>query len=153
MAITVTPQTGVILVPQADTVLSGTDPISGRQIRTFDTDQFHEDLRDWEESVEGRAWPLTHTWNSTVTIDGVPYAPQFELVNNYQVEFEEVASPWRVILEGSNNNIASFTVVNDVSIQPTNSAGLIGVGSPTDISNSVWGDSRALTLAKWLGLR
>ncbi len=146
MAISIDWPTGVIFVPKADTVLAGTDPISGREIRSFDTDQFHEDLRDEEETVAGRAWPLTHSYNAAVVIDGVAYAPQLTMVNNYQVEFESVGTPWRVIFTSTNNNIASFSVVNDVSIQPGNSAGLQIVTSgsgvtaqdKTDIINGVW---------------
>lgn len=131
MAISVTWPTGVIFVPQADTVLVGTDPISGREIREFDTDQFHENLRSEEETVAGRGWPITHLYNADVALGGVVYAPQFIMVNNYQVEFEQVAQPWRVIFTGTNNNIADFSVVNNVSIQPGNSVGLqiVPVGS------------------------
>ena len=143
MAISVDWPTGVITVPKADTVLVGTDPISGREIREFDTDAFHEDLRSEEETVAGRAWPITHQWNSAVSLGGVTYAPQFIVVNDYQIEFEEVMTPYRVVFTSTNNNIADFSVVNNVSIQPGNSAGLQLAGSgvtqqdKVDISNEV----------------
>lgn len=127
MAISVDWPAGVISVPKADTVLTGTDPISGREIRSYDTDAFHEALRDAEETAAGRAWPLTHLYNAASTLGGVTYAPQLILVNDYQVEFESVGTPWRVVFTSTNNNIADFSVVNDVSIQPGNSAGLIRV--------------------------
>lgn len=133
MAISVDWPTGVISVPQADTTLIGTDPISGRQIRSYDTDLFHEALRDAEETVDGRAWPITHLYNAEATLGGVTFAPQLILVNGYQVEFESVGTPWRVVFTSTNNNIADFSVVNDVSIQPGNSAGLV----KGDISDQV----------------
>lgn len=124
MAISVNWVTGVVSVPKADTTLTGTDPISGREIRSFDTDQFHVNLRIAEDSLEGRSWPLTHQYNAESTLGGTIYAPQLIMVNSYQVEFEATVTPWRVVFTSTNNNIADFSVVNHVSIQPGNSAGL-----------------------------
>ena len=131
MAISVDWPNGVVFIPKADMPLVGTDPISGREIRELDTDQFHEDLRSQEETVDGRAWPLTHQWNAVSDLSGDLYAPQLKMVNNYQVEFEEDVVAYRVKFTNSNNNIASFSVVNNVSIQPGNSAGLQKVETPT----------------------
>ncbi len=122
MAISVDWPTGVITIPKADTVLVGTDPISGREIRSYDTDAYHEELREQEETVAGRAWPITHLWNAAQSLGGVTYAPQFITVNNYQHEFED--GTYRVVFTSTNNDIADFSVVNNVSIQPGNSAGL-----------------------------
>ncbi len=122
MAISVDWPAGVVLIPKADTILVGTDPISGREIRSFDTDAFHENLRSEEETEAGRAYPITHLWNAEVSLGGVNYAPQFLTVNNYQFEFED--GTYRVVFTNTNNDIADFSVVNGVSIQPGNSAGL-----------------------------
>ena len=122
MAISVDWPAGVITIPKADTTLVGTDPISGREIREYDTDAYHEELREQEETVAGRAWPITHLWNAEVSLGGVLYAPQFLTVNNYQHEFED--GTYRVVFTSTNNDIADFSVVNNVSIQPGNSAGL-----------------------------
>lgn len=128
MAISVNWVTGVISVPKADTVLVGTDPVSGREIRTFDTEQFHKDLRVEEESEDGRpGFPITHSYDSASTIDGVLYAAKFTLNDYYSVEFED--GSYRVVLQNTNNNLAGKTVINQVSIQPSNSAGLIGVST------------------------
>lgn len=144
MAITIDWVTGVVSVPKADTTLTGTDPISGREIRSFDTDQFHVDLRIQEDSLEGRTWPVTHDYNSDATFGGATFAPQFILKNSYTVEFED--GTYRVVFTSTNNNIADYSVVNNVSIQPGNSAGLqtVATGSGvlpsdvTDISDAVW---------------
>ena len=122
MTISVDWPTGVITVPKADTVLTGTDPISGREIRSYDTDAFHLEMRQAEETEAGRAWPRTHDYNAAVTLGGANYSPQVIMINNYQVKFEN--GSYRVVFTSTNNNIADFSVVNDVSIQPGNSAGL-----------------------------
>ena len=132
MAISVDWPAAVVLIPKADTVLVGTDPISGREIRSFDTDAFHEELREQEESEAGRAYPITHLWNAEVSLGGVNYNPQFLTVNNYQFEFED--GTYRVVFTNTNNDIADFSVVNNVSIQPGNSAGLQKVSTGGGLS-------------------
>lgn len=125
MAISVNWPTGIISVPKADTVLFGTDPVTGREIRTFDTEQFHKDLRAIEETDAGRpGFPITHSYDSETIIDGVSYAAKMIISSYYTVEFED--GQYRVILQNTNNNVATVAVVNQVSIQPSNSAGLIG---------------------------
>lgn len=121
MAISVDWPTGVISVPKADTVLIGTDPISGREIRTFDTVQFHVDLRILQDTVDGRVWPRTHGYSET------QFAPDLTMTSYFTVEFED--GTYRVSLIKTNNNIADVSVINQVSIQPNNSAGLIEGGS------------------------
>lgn len=122
MSLSVNWPTGVITVPKADTVLVGTDPISGRQIRTYNSDTFRRELRDLEDDEAGRAFSRTHDYNPQVIFGGVTYAPQLK-VNSayYTVEFED--GTYRVSLQGTNNNIADVSVINSVSIQPNNSAG------------------------------
>jgi hypothetical protein len=130
MAVSITWETGIISVPKADTVLIGTDPASGREIRTYDTDQFHKELRALLESQAGRPFPNTHTHDPQTTIDGVTFAAKI-IINDgyYQVEFEN--GTYRVVFINTNNNIATVSVVNSVSIAPTNSAGLIAGGGST----------------------
>jgi hypothetical protein len=152
VAISITRTTGVVFVPKADTVLSGTDPISGREIRLFDTDQFHQDMRSDDETEEGRAWPITHLYNASVTLAGVVFEPQLEMVNSYQVEFEDTGTPYRVVFTNTNNNIAEFSVINCVSIQPQNAAAA-SPGQADRIATAVWANNLALTLLKWIGLR
>ena len=122
MSLSVNWPTGVITVPKADTVLVGTDPISGRQIRSYNSDTFRRELRDLEDDEAGRVFDRTHDYNPAVTLGGVVYAPQL-IVNSayYTVEFED--GTYRVSLQGTNNNIADVSVINSVSIQPNNSAG------------------------------
>jgi hypothetical protein len=125
MAINIAWETGLISVPKVDTILIGTDPITGREIRTFDTEQFHKDLRSSLESQAGRPFPNTHLYAAETIIDGINYAAKITMnLNYYRIEFEN--GSYRVVLINTNNNIAGGTVINNVSIQPSNAAGLVG---------------------------
>lgn len=104
------------------TLLSGT-------LYELDTDQFRRDLRGLEASVEGMPFVRTHDHNTTYTVAGIEYARKVEIVNSYEVEFEN--GFYSVSLIGSNNNIfdvgAGVLVQNNVQVIPNNSAGLIVV--------------------------
>lgn len=114
--------TGVITVPKSDTVLTGTDPITGREIRSYDTDQFWREIADEFDGVDGRTFPRPWSYNSEVFLSGTTYAPQLIVrFEYYTVEFED--GTYRVILDGTNNNLADVAVINGVSIVPTNSLG------------------------------
>jgi len=118
MAISVNEVTKVITVPQADlTPLGGSD-------YEFDTNAFRLELKNWESSVAGSWRSITHNHNLPVTVGGVTLARVFEIINGYTVLFEDVGSPYRVNLAGSNNNILDVKVLNQVSIASANSAGL-----------------------------
>lgn len=114
--------TRIISVPLSYlTLVSGT-------IYELDTDQFRLDLKALEDDPDqGMPYPQTHTHNTEVTLAGLTLARTVEIINGYTVEFEDGA--YRVSLVGSNNNIADVTVVNNVSIQTNNSAGLITVNT------------------------
>lgn len=116
MAITVDEVTKVISIPQADLLF-----ISG-SLYQLDTDAFRLALRVWESSVPGDWRSITHKHNPPVTVGGVTLARVVEIINGYTITFED--GQYRVILVGSNNNILDVANLNQVSIAPTNSAGL-----------------------------
>lgn len=119
MAVTIDWPTQVISVPQADlTFLSGT-------LYELDTDVFRLALKALEASEAGMAELDTHQHSTTYTIAGVTYARTIEIINGYTVTFED--GQYAVLLTGSNNNIFDEGIINrnQVSIIPTNSAGLI----------------------------
>lgn len=130
----------VISVPQVYlTFVSGT-------LYEMDTEQFREDLKALEESAIGMAFPDTHEHFTTFTIAGDTYARAINIINGYTVTFED--GQYAVKLVGSNNNIFDEGIINrnQVSIIPTNSAGLIqapGGSDPEAIADAVW--SRALS--------
>jgi hypothetical protein len=120
--------TYVISIPQSYlTFVSGST-------YTLDTEQFRLDLRALEESQYGIVNLKTHVHNTEVTIGGITYARFIEILAPYTVTFEN--GNYRVILQGSNNNIWDEGILNlnQVQVIPTNSAGLVSL---TD-QNKYW---------------
>ncbi len=117
MTITVNEVTKVISIPQADLT-----PLGGG-IFTQDTQAFRLELRDWESSTPGAWRSITHKHNLGVTVGGTILAPVIEIINGYTLTYED--GQYRVIFLGSNNNFVDVANVNQVSLVPTNSAGLI----------------------------
>ncbi len=145
MTITVNEVTKVITVPQADLVLQ-----SGITY-TYDTDAFRLELKNWEASEVGGWRQRTHLHNLPVTVGGTTLARTLEIINGYTVTFED--GQYRVILQGSNNNIVDVANVNQVSIVPTNSAGLIDNSTPEQIADAVWQRtiaSSGMSASHWL---
>jgi len=121
MALSFNPLTRTIFVPQADlTFITGS-------LYELDTNAFRLLLKDWEDSADGMVFPDTHRHNTQVTVAGTTYARTLEIINHWKVEFEN--GLYTVRLVGSNNNIFDvengILVRNNVSVIPTNSAGLI----------------------------
>jgi|LGOV01.1.fsa_nt_gb hypothetical protein len=119
MALSIDWITRIITVPQ-----SYLDLVSGA-IYNLDTHQFKKDINDIMDNAEGMVNPDVISHNTVVVLGGIPYARTIEIINGYTVTFEDVGTPYAVNFLGSNNNIADVTNVNNVSIRPNNSAGLI----------------------------
>lgn len=119
MAISIDWATRIISVPQ--TFLSAL----GGSSYQLDTNAFRIALRDIEDNVDGIVFPPTHNHNTKVLLGGIEYARILEMINGYTITFENVGSPYRVFLVGSNNNILDVTNLNNVSVAPNNSAGLV----------------------------
>ena len=125
-------ETKVITVPKSYLLL-----VSG-SVYQLDTNQFRLDLRDLEDEVgEGMLYPNTHNHVAPMTVSGVALARVIEIINGYSITFED--GHYRVILTGSNNNILDVTNVNQVSIAPTNSAGLT---YSKQVEDSAFADAR-----------
>ena len=121
MPITVTWGTKTINVPQSYlTLVSGT-------IYELDSNQMRLDLKALEDDEAGMPFEDTHRHNTEVTIAGITYARTIEIINGYQIEFED--GQYTVIIVGSNNNyhdvLAGVLAQNQGQVIPTNSAGLI----------------------------
>ena len=122
----------VIHVQVSDLTFFGVDPISGRDIYTYDTRELKDDLKDLEASEDGAPYTDTHSHDIPKTLSGVVYAPKLEIIAPYFVEFDDdIESDYAVLLDGTNNNLLDRAVVNSVSIRPNNSAGLIARGTFT----------------------
>lgn len=115
----------LIFVEIADLTLVSPGPPA--PVYALDTDWFRLSLKDLEDDVQGMAWPDTHEHTAPKTLAGVTYARFVEIINGYSVEFEDGA--YGVNLVGSNNNIVDVVVINQVSVRPFNSAGLIQAGT------------------------
>lgn len=124
--------TGVISVPLSDlTALGG-----GRF--GHDLNAFRLALKDLEDDEAGIVYPATHNHNTEVLLSGVTYSRTLEILSPYTVEYED--GSYRVVPSNANHNIADVMVVNQVSIEIGNSAGLqtVAVGSgvlPSDVSD------------------
>lgn len=119
MAISIDWGTKVITVPQ--NFLSLLTGVSYQ----LDTNALRIALKELEESEAGITFPTTHNHNTVVILGGIEYARAIEIINGYTITFENVGTPYKVFLVGSNNNILDVTNLNNVSVAPNNSAGLI----------------------------
>ena len=127
MAITVTPGTMTIYIPQSYlTLLSGLG-VAATEVYELDVDQLRLDLKDWEDSEEGIAEPDTHSHNTEITVSGVTYARVFIIHNGWIVDFEDTGTPYIVSCTGANHNVQDVTdfSAGNVSLLPNNAAGLI----------------------------
>jgi hypothetical protein len=110
----------VIGVPQADLTLVGPG-----QVYEYDMDTFRKALKDLEDGEVGIVFDDTHQHNPPVTISGILLARVVIIINGYTVTFED--GQYAVNLINANTNVSENTNVNQVSIRPQNSAGLIDV--------------------------
>lgn len=143
MAITIDWPTGVISIPQADlTFESGT-------LYSLDTDAFWSTLKALEASEIGMVWTDTHIRTAAVTIAGTTYAPGLQIIAPYTITFED--GQYAVRLDGTNNNLFDEGILNrnQVSVIPTNSAGLQVVTTGSGLS--VMEQTRLLELWQRLG--
>lgn len=107
----------IINIPQSDLV------DLGGGVYKLDLESCHQELRRLEwEFFEGLSQPQIMQYVPPLEAGGVIYARFVLLMNGYTVTFED--GQYAVNLVGANTNIHDFTNVNQVSIRPTNSAGL-----------------------------
>ena len=166
MSLSVNWATKVITVPQ-----SYLTPLGGSYYK-LDVDQFRLDLKDIEDNEEGMVFLDTHRHNTEVTLGGITLARTVEMINGYTITFEN--GQYVVTLTGANNNILDVVNFNQVSIQSSNTAGLIvrEIGSGVtqqdkiDIASLSWNEplnnhttkgtsgnalrvSRAMAIGRW----
>lgn len=120
MAISINWVTGVIFVPRADGVLLSTVP---NELRQYDVNDIQSQIRFLESSEEGRPFPIAVRYSAARTLGGSTFAGFVEITDYYFFEFED--GVYRATLVGDNNNILDRTLLNSVSVQSNNSAGLI----------------------------
>jgi len=132
VAISVAWATKIINVPQAYL----TD--LGGGVYELDVNQFRLDLKALEADVNGITFVDTHQHNPPVTVGGVTLARVVEIINGYTVTFED--GQYAVNLVGANNNIQDVSNVNQVSVRPSNTAGMVvqGTGDLNAIADAIW---------------
>ena len=133
MAFAIDWSTGVVTVPQSDlSFVSGT-------LYAQDTRAFWEEIKALEASEVGMPFIDIQQHASETTIAGITYAQSIEIINGYTVTFQDAQYATR--LDGSNNNIFDEGVINrnQVSVIPTNSAGLI---TTKQVADSAFLDGR-----------
>lgn len=166
MSLSVNWATKIITVPQ-----SYLAPLGGSYYE-LDVDKFRLDLKDLEDNELGMVFPDTHRHNTEVTMGGITLARTVEIINGYTVTFQD--GQYVVTLTGANNNILNVINFNQVSIQSSNTAGLIvkEIGSgvtqqdKVDIASLAWDEplnnhtatgtvgnalraSRAMAIGRW----
>jgi len=101
----------------------------GGNIYMLDINKFKADISDLMDDSDGIVNDTIYLNNPPFELDGVTYARGLKIINDYKIEFED--GNYAVNLIGANSNIASVSVVNQVSVRPFNSAGLqiVPVGS------------------------
>ena len=123
----------------------------GGSVYELDVDVFRKDLKSIEDSEVGMIFPDTHRHNAEVAIGGVTYARTVEMINGYTITFED--GQYIINLVGANNNLLDVANLNQVSIRPSNAAGLIVSGSGVtqqdkeDIAVEVWTHTDGLKLS------
>lgn len=148
MALTINPATKEVSIPQADlTFVSGT-------LYDFNTTQFMRDLNALLDD-ENYIWmddAFSH--NTEVTILGVTYARFIEMINGWNITFENTGAAYSVRFNGSNNNMFDLEsgVLNAtplVTAIGNNSAGLINTPDVTalhgQVERSIYIDTAAAT--------
>lgn len=120
MSISINWLTKVITVPKADLTLVQSTP---NEIYELNLNEFRMWLHDEQDSEEGMVNPDIFTHNTEVELGGITFARVLRIINGYTVTFEN--GLYAVNLIGANSNVADVTNVNNVSVRPYNSAGLI----------------------------
>lgn len=110
-----------ITIPQADLTF-----VSAGRYR-LDTDTFRKEVRRLEWVFSEGAWAAQILeYTAATLLSGTLFAPVLEVINSYEIEFEEFASSYLVEIDGANTNVADVIVLNNVSISTKNSGGLVG---------------------------
>ena len=108
----------VVFVPKADlTVLD-----LANEIYELNVLSFWAEIHDIQDG-EGITYDTIMASNAPSDIGGVTLVRVVEVINSYRIEFED--GPYQVNLVGANNNILQARVQNQVSLNPSNSAGAI----------------------------
>jgi len=120
MTISIDYTTFIIHVPRADLSLVQSVPT---EIRSMNLNWFRLEVKAIEDTALGMPYPDVTNHNTEVALGGLTYARTIEILDPYTITFED--GQYAVDLPGANSNVADKTNVNQVSVRPQNSAGMI----------------------------
>jgi hypothetical protein len=129
MAYSVNWNSKIVTVPKADMTQISASP----EIYELNLISFWAAIHDIQDS-EGMPYLDIMRSNAPVVLSGVTYARSIEVINGYKIEFEN--GPYQVNLNGANSNLLDARVQNNVSLNASNSAGLVVVTSGSGLSLS-----------------
>jgi len=119
MAISIYWPTSVINIPRNDMTLIQSVP---NEIRELDLNTFRNILKSLEAEFGGMGFPVTHIHNPPFDVGTIELARAVKILDPYTITFED--GQYAVNIVGGNTNLADRTNVNQVSVRPSNSAGL-----------------------------
>lgn len=132
MAYSVNWTTKIVHIPKADLVVVSVSP----EVYELNALIFWQQIHAIQQE-DGLSFVDIMRSNAPVTLGGVTFARSVEVINGYRVEFQNGA--YQVNLSGANNNLLDARVQNNVSINASNSAGLINVsGGGSLTAAQVW---------------
>ena len=109
-----------IFIPRSELTLVQSSP---SYVYNLDLNEFRLKLKDREDDEEGIVFLDTHNHVAPITVGGVTLARVLEIINNYDIEFED--GQYSVNLIGANSNLSDKVIPNQVSVRSSNSAGLV----------------------------
>jgi len=122
MALTVNHQTKVFTILRADLTLLQSVPTF---VYRLNLPALRVEMKALTDNEIGITYDDSHAWFPSQTVSGVQLAPVFIMINGFTVTFED--GQYAVNFNGANTNLGDVTNVNQVSIRPNNSAGLVQV--------------------------
>jgi len=120
MALTVDYATKIFTILKADMTLLQSIPTV---IYELDLVALRAEMKALTDNEIGISYDDSHEWFPSQTVGGVQLAPVFVMINGYTVTFED--GQHAVNFRGANTNLQDVVNVNQVSIRPSNSAGLV----------------------------
>jgi hypothetical protein len=108
-----------IFVPRADLVEVQNTPSFVYQLNL---EWFYRQVADLQDDQAGAPFETAVENTAPVNVGGVVLARVIQVINGYTVEFED--GQYAVNLTAANTNLQDVAIVNQVSIRPSNSAGL-----------------------------
>lgn len=120
----------IVTIPRADMPVLQASP----EVRSLTMSDFRAGLHTLQDSEDGIVEPPIHRRIDPYTISGITYLNAIEVINDWQIEFED--GVYTVVLSGGNTNILDVKVENSVGVLGNNSAAAIEVSALSDAESA-----------------